>query len=153
MVRYGTKQFRETGLLLEYAKRLAVQYKSLTLKPLGITSELAEYEVAKKLKCTLCNARTAGHDLIDCEGNKVQVKGRVIPDKKSHRVPSINKSSTGRHWDYVVLVLFDANYDVLGFYKASERTIEKHFAKPRPKGGKQRRNISVSEFKKIATQI
>src|SRR5215218_4402188 len=46
------------------AKRLAVEYRLLTGKPLGISGEVAEIEVHRCLGLELAPARTAGHDAI-----------------------------------------------------------------------------------------
>lgn len=153
MIKYRSTQYKQVEALLKEAKTLAIQYRNLSGKSLGITAEVAEFEASQKLKCSICPARTAGHDLIDCEGLKVQVKGRVIPDNRSHRVPNILKNTLEKPWDYVVLVLFDDQYNVTGFYKADERTVEEELNKERPKGGQKRRDMPVSDFIAIATKI
>jgi hypothetical protein len=42
--------------ILDQAKRLAREYYALTLKPLGITGEVAEYEAARILQLELTPA-------------------------------------------------------------------------------------------------
>lgn len=141
------------GELLAQAKVIAIKYYGLTSKSLGITGEIGEYEAALKLGCTLQTARTPGHDIIDCDNNRVQVKTRCIRDKKSQRVPTIIKSEEKKEWDYVVLVLLDPNYEVIEILRADKNTVEEHLSKPRPKGGKARRDMPISEFKIISTVV
>lgn len=71
--------------LVEQAKRLAVQYRQLTGKPLGITGEIAECEAAAILGLDLHAARTAGYDATETRDGiavRVQIKGRVIANPK-----------------------------------------------------------------------
>ncbi len=142
----------EIGKNLQKAKHLAIEYKILTGKSLGITSEVAEYEAAVKLNCTLCSARNPGHDLIDAEGKKVQVKGRVIGDN-IQRVATILENSPEKLWDYVLLVLLDEKYELLAIYKANEEDIEREITRERPRGGKPRRNLLVTDFVRISVSV
>ena len=136
------------GSNLENAKQLAIEYKVLTGKSLGITGEVAEFEAATKLNCTLCIARNPGFDIMDTVGNKVQVKGRIVGDN-IQRVGTILENSSKKPWDYVLLVLLDENYELLAIYKASEEAIEDEIRRERPKGGKSRRDMTIPDFVKI----
>ncbi len=150
---YSGKQLASIGEIFQTAKASAIAYYALTERPLGITGELGEYEAAIKLKCKFKGARNAGHDLIDCNGNEVQVKTRVIRNNKSQRVPTIAASQDDKTWHYVLLVLLGSDYEVTAIYKADNKTIEAHFKKPRPKNGKPRRNMPVREFIAIGEQV
>lgn len=71
--------------LVEQAKQLAVRYRQLTGKPLGITGEIAECEAAAILGMDLHAARTAGYDATETRDGiavRVQIKGRVIANPK-----------------------------------------------------------------------
>jgi len=48
--------------ILDDAKKLAQEYRTLTGKPLGVTGEIAEYEAARILGLELTPARQAGYD-------------------------------------------------------------------------------------------
>ncbi len=48
--------------ILKQAKKLAIQYRQLTGRSLGITAELSEYEAAIRLKLKLAPAGQAGYD-------------------------------------------------------------------------------------------
>ncbi len=65
------------------AKRLALEYRRLTGKPLGITGEVAEYEAARILGIQLSPARQEGYDATESiEGRlrRLQIKGRCLLD-------------------------------------------------------------------------
>lgn len=141
------------GKILSNAIELAIEYRKQTGKPLGITSEVGEYEAALKLNCTLQAARTPGHDLIDCKKRKVQVKTRVIVNKKTQKVPTIQQNTPDKPWDYVVLVLLDENYKLENIYKAEEHDLEELFSKPRPNGSSRNRGLSVRKFISISEKV
>lgn len=52
------------------------------------------------------SASQAGHDLIDCNGRKIQVKGRVMRKENKKRGARINEKNYGA-FDYLVVVVFD----------------------------------------------
>lgn len=58
----GNYDLGEIGNVLRQAKQLAMKYRELTGKPLGITSEVAEYEAARLLGVELREARSPGFD-------------------------------------------------------------------------------------------
>lgn len=70
------------GSVLEKAQALAIEYYTITGKPLGITGEIGEYLAAKLLGLQLVDARTAGYDAVDGDGRKIQIKCRSIPQIK-----------------------------------------------------------------------
>lgn len=73
----------EIAEILSDAKSLAKRYKKLTGKPLGITSEIAEFSAADILGLELAEARQEGYDAIRKDKGKeirVQIKGRCIPN-------------------------------------------------------------------------
>ncbi len=56
--------------LLSDLKRIAAEFYKLTGKPLGVTGEVGEFEVARIMNLTLADAREAGFDAIDTSGRK-----------------------------------------------------------------------------------
>lgn len=56
--------------ILGAVKKLASRYKKLIGKPLGVTGEVAEYNVATLLGLELAEARTAGYDAVGPVGAK-----------------------------------------------------------------------------------
>ena len=147
MLKHNTKKFREIGSLLDEAKASAIRYRQLTGKPLGITAEVAEYEAARHMKCCLLPARNPGHDIIDSNGKRVQVKGRVIYNNKTQKVPTIAPSTPSKPWDYILLVLLDDQYCAYEIYKLDENLLEEFLAKPRLNGSSRNRSVSVLKFK------
>jgi hypothetical protein len=79
--------------LLKQARTLASKYYDLTGKPLGITSEIGEFEAARLLNLKLAKAREAGYDALGRGKKRVQIKARCIPkgQRPAHqRTGSIN---------------------------------------------------------------
>jgi hypothetical protein len=66
---------------LAEAKKLAQRCRALTVKPLGITGEVAEYPASRSLGVKLTSARQAGYDAIesrDGQTYRLQIKGRCV---------------------------------------------------------------------------
>ncbi len=81
--------------ILHEVKKLAVEYKRLTGKPLGVTGEVAEVAAADMLGLRLTEALTDGHDALraneDGSLTRVQIKGRackngVMPRERISRI-------------------------------------------------------------------
>jgi len=142
--------------LLNQAKILAKQYRSLTGKPLGITGEVAEFYAAKYVKgLKLEPARTPGYDAKQKEGNKkilVQIKGRCIPKdaKPGQRIGSIKLD---KKWDRIILVLMDENFEVTAIFKADLPAVKRALQAPGSKARNKRGALGVSKFKKIGEQV
>ena len=91
--------------LLRQAKIIAVRYRQLTGKPLGITGEVAEFEAAAILGLDLHAARTAGYDATEMRDGKpvrVQIKGRCIADPK-RATGRVGKIDLSQPFDTVLL--------------------------------------------------
>lgn len=118
--------------LLRQAKLLAVRYRQLTGKPLGITGEVAEFEAAAILGLDLHAARTAGYDATEVREGKlvrVQIKGRCIADPK--RVTGrVGKIDLRQPFDTVLLVLLDMDLNALVMYEAERAAVEALLTKP-----------------------
>ena len=142
------------GILRE-VKQLAREYYELTGRPLGVTGEIAEYEVARILKLKLSPARQSGYDAIREVHGKVellQIKGRrLIPTSKaSQRVGSINRK---HDWDAVILVLLDERYEPTAIYEADRKAVTAALSKPGSKARNERGSLAVSQFKAISSRI
>lgn len=148
-------EFAADGLDLERvitrAKEVAIAYRKMTGKPLGITGEVAEYEAARRLELRLAEARQAGYDAVKRDGTKVQIKGRRIPEgaKRGQRVGGIRFD---REWDTVVLVILDGDFEALSIYEASRDDIREALRRPGSIARNVRGALSVSQFKKIAAE-
>ncbi len=141
--------------LLIQAKKLAVEYKKITGKPLGITGEMAEFSAARLLNLELMNARQSGYDAIrrnKGKETKIQIKGRCIPAnaKPGQRLGSIQLD---KDWDTVVLVLMNEHFDVLSIYEADRPAIESALRAPGSKARNIRGALGVNKFKSIGRLI
>jgi hypothetical protein len=141
--------------LLAQAKQLALRYRQLTGRPLGITGEVAEFSAAKLLGLKLADARQAGYDAVDQRDGKsvrVQVKGRCLFEgsKPGQRVGAIKLE---HKWDVVMLVLMDADFEVREIYEAKRPKVEDALKAPGSKARNQRGALSVSKFKSIGQRV
>ena len=141
--------------ILNEAKSLAIKYRKLTGKPLGITGEVAEFSAAQILGLELSAARQSGYDAIRREdGNeiKIQIKGRcVLNNKKSgQRVGSIRLD---KEWDAVLLVIMDEDLEVLSIHEAGRPEIERALLAPGSKARNERGALAVSKFKAIGHEV
>lgn len=139
--------------ILRDAKKLAQEYRALTGKPLGIAGEVAEYEAARILGLELTPARHAGHDAVDAEGRRLQIKGRcVLPDsKRGQKLGSIDKE---KDFDAVLFVEMDERFDAVEIYEAArESVIHALTAQPYSNARHERGQLNVSKFKKIGSRL
>jgi len=138
--------------LVEQAKQLAVRYRQLTGKPLGITGEIAECEAAAILGMDLHAARTAGYDATETRDGiavRVQIKGRVIanPKRITGRVAATDLSQP---FDVVQLVLLDSNFNAFAIYEAKRPAVEALITRPGSKARNERGSVGITQFKAIA---
>ncbi|WP_296934949.1 hypothetical protein [uncultured Marinobacter sp.] len=138
--------------ILAAAKNVAVRFKKLTGKPLGITGEIAEFSAAKLLDLKLAEARQAGYDATDREGRKVQIKGRCLPEKPDpgQRLGSIRLD---HEWDSVLLVLLDDMFEVIEIWEAERPAVERAILAPGSKARNERGALAVTKFKKIGAKV
>lgn len=137
--------------ILRQAKRLAQEYYASTVKPLGITGEVAEYEAARLLGLHLAPARTVGYDAIEFNGNsprRLQIKGRcILPNcKPGQRIGSIDVT---KEWDAVLLVLLDENFDAIEMHEAERAAVIAALDAPGSKARNERGQLRVNKFKAI----
>jgi hypothetical protein len=146
---------QEVRDILQQAKRLAVRYRELTGKPLGVTGEIAELAAADWLGCILSSARTPGFDAlwtIDGVEHRLQIKGRVVSRKNPYRgrCPSI----IGDAFDRVSLVLLDKQtLDVIEIWVATAEDVMARLDAPGGKARNIRRAMGIAQFKSISYRI
>jgi hypothetical protein len=138
--------------ILDAAKDVAVRFKNLTGKPLGITGEIAEFSAAKLLDLKLAEARQAGYDAVDTAGQKIQIKGRCLPENPGagQRLGSIRLD---HEWDCVLLVLLDQSFEVFEIWRAGRSAVEKALLAPGSKARNERGALAVSKFKQIGIKV
>lgn len=145
----------EIAEVLADAKALAIKYRKLTGKPLGITGEVAEFSAAQILGLELAEARQSGYDAIRNENGrttKIQIKGRCISTnaKPGQRLGSIQLD---KEWDTVLLVIMNEDLEVLSIYEARRPEIEKALLAPGSKARNARGALAVSKFKAIGYEV
>jgi hypothetical protein len=142
--------------LLQEAKRLAIRYRELTGRPLGITGEFAEAEAARLLGLELADVRMAGYDVIrrlpDGTVQKLQVKGPSLPSKKAAG-QRIGKLDVKHEWDGVLLVLMDRDFGTFAIYEADRAAIIDALTRPGSRSRNERGALSVSVFRRIGRQV
>lgn len=143
---------KELQEILAAAKNVAVRFKNLTGKPLGITGEIAEFSAAKLLGLELAEARQAGYDAIDSSGRKIQIKGRCLPEKPGpgQRLGSIRLD---HEWDNVLLVLLNQSFEVIEMWEADRPAVQEAILAPGSKARNERGALAVSKFKQIGTKV
>ena len=143
---------RELQEILAAAKDVAVRFKNLTGKPLGITGEIAEFSAAKLLDLKLAEARQAGYDAVDRSGRKIQIKGRCLPEKPGpgQRLGSIRLD---HEWDSVLLVLLDQTFEVIEMWEADRPAVQEAILAPGSKARNERGALAVGKFKQIGTKV
>ncbi len=135
-------------IVLNDIKELALEYRKLTGRSLGITGEVAEYEVCRILKLTLARGGQAGYDAKDEDGKTYQIKGRCIQQGgfNGHR---IGKILPHHKFDAVLVVIMDANLDATHVYQAERDDVIKLIGAM----GENIRGIPVPRFVKIAKLV
>ena len=139
--------------VLARAKRAAADYYRLTGKPLGITGEVGEYEVARLLDLTLVDARVPGHDAIDDSGLRYQIKSRAVPDPVRANSQRLGTIKPAQEWDAVLMVLMDRDLETLEIWKADRDAVLAALAAPGSKARNERGALSVSKFRQIGTRV
>lgn len=141
--------------LMLQARRLAADYRRATGKPLGISSEIAEYDAARLLNLEIRKQDDGGYDAIGHgprEGKRIQIKGRAIFDesKPGHRIGQLKLE---KEWDSVVLVLMDENYEPAEIYEADRADLEEAIQESLKSNRAKRGVMTVAKFKYLAHMV
>ncbi len=141
--------------VLAAVKPLAIEYYTLTGKPLGVTGEIAEYVAADVLGLELVAARTEGYDAIRVRSDRkerIQIKGRVC-GKKPKPGQRLGTIKPGAPCDYYLLVLLDvATLEPREIWEATSIEIEKRLLEPGSRA-RARGALRLNEFKNRAKRI
>ncbi|MCY4012269.1 MAG: hypothetical protein OXG82_06085 [Gammaproteobacteria bacterium] len=143
----------EIGEILGRAKEVAVDYYRATGKPLGVTGEVGEYEVARLLDLELSEARTAGYDATDAEGRRYQIKARSIPAAARGRSQRVGTINLAHAFDAVLLVVMDEAFRTLEIWEANREAVKAALEAPGSKARNERGALSVSQFRRIGQRV
>ena len=107
--------------LMVEARKLAAEYRKTTGKPLGISSEIAKFDVARLMGLESVDpTQSGGYDAIgtgERNGKLVQIKGRaILEEKKSGQ--RIGQLKVDQEWDSVMLVMMNEEYEPIEIYEA-----------------------------------
>lgn len=142
----------EVEELLVAAIDLAVKYKKLTGKPLGITGELAEFYAAKLLGLKLMEACSAGYDSIGSDARRIQIKGRFLADS-SRLWQTVGATWLEHDWDSVILVLMDDVFTVKDMWEAYGPEVTSALPASDCKSRNERGSLSIGKSKQIGRRV
>ncbi len=143
------------GAIIQAVRDLAISYYEETGKPLGVTSEIAEYEAARLLSLDLCEARCPGYDAVRSNSpgpKRVQIKGRRLREA-SNPGQRVGRIKFDHEWDSVILVLLDDRYEAEEIYEAERDVIKQALSAPGSKARNDRGALGVRAFIRIGKRI
>lgn len=136
--------------LVNRAAAIAREYRAATGRPLGITGEVGELRAAQVLGLQLAGVREAGFDafeIVDGQTITYQIKTRCVVDGKG-RSQRTGRLSLKHRWDKTLLVLLDADFEVMAIYEVDRDRIEELMGTSRS-GAIARGALSTSWFKRV----
>ena len=134
--------------ILTQVKPLAIAYYRLTGKPLGVTGEVGEFEVARLLGLELEAARSPGYDAKDQSGRRYQIKTRSLDDASLRKTQNTGKLND-KDWDAALLCIMNLELEVREIWEADRTSINRELSAPGSIGRNVRRQLSLSKFKEI----
>lgn len=87
-------------------------------------SDYTEWLVARCLGLKLASTSTQGYDAIDDEGRKYEIKGRRITPRNKSRQLSAIRDIDGEHFDFLIAVVFDAQFEVYRAFKIPRSVVK-----------------------------
>ncbi|MBF0218594.1 MAG: hypothetical protein HQL49_03565 [Gammaproteobacteria bacterium] len=143
--------------LIEETRRLAMEYRLATGKPLPVTAEIANYDAANLLGLDVVKQTDGvGYDCVGIEGKRkgirYQVKGRAIFDelKGGQRMGQLK---TEQEWDAILLVLMDDSFHTYEIYEASREKVMASLNEVKNSNRNKRGAFSVARFRAFADLV
>jgi hypothetical protein len=90
------------------------------------TGDYAEWIVARALGLSLEGNSTAGFDAISGDGTRFQIKARRLATAKSSRQLSAIRKLDGDPFDYLIVVLFGPEFNVLECWQIPVQVVREH---------------------------
>ena len=125
---------------------------AISPSPLGVTSDIAEYEAVRPLDLELAAVRQPGYDAVrhTPESCRLQIKGRCVrADARSGRLGSIDPK---KEWDAVLMLLLHEDLDAISIYEAPRDKVTAALTKPGSRSRNERGALGISQFKSIAAE-
>jgi hypothetical protein len=115
------------GLLKAYSEILReLRRRNLIRSTNNPVADIAETLVAVALKLELVEGSTAGHDAISTsDGLRYEIKGRRITSENKSRQLSFIRGLDKDHFDFLVGVLFDEDFQILKACIIPRSTVQK----------------------------
>ena len=136
--------------VLAQIKPLAVEYYRLTGKPLGITGEIGEFEVARLLNLELERARSTGYDATDQSQRRYQIKTRSLSlDDAGRWKSNMTGKLNNKEWDAALLAVMNREFEMLEIWEADRSDVDHELNRPGSKGRNERRMLPLSKFMEI----
>jgi hypothetical protein len=123
----------EEELLLLYGSILKELRGRGVIRTSNLLGDYAEWLVAKRLHLELAANSTAGYDAYNDAGQTYQIKARRLTPTNPSRELSKISSLEPTAFDYLVGVLFNADFSILHVYRIPRDVVKKH-AKDKKKG-------------------
>lgn len=134
---------------MEQTRLVAADYHNTTGKALPVTAELARFDVIDKLNLQKLEQPELADAMDPTKDEKYLVKGRVIfkGGKARQKLGQLNMDI---HWQALLMVLYDADYQPTQIFNIDRDIIEKELAlAPKDKRG----SMTVAKYKAIGKCI
>jgi hypothetical protein len=141
--------------LMHETRQLAARYRETMGTVLPVTSEIARFDAARLLQLQLVDDTASTIDAIGTgklAGKKILIKGRAIFET-TRSSPRLGQLNTEQDWDWVVLVLFDDQYEAEEIYQASREDILLALENKENSNRKKRGAMSIAQFKIIGHRV
>lgn len=131
------KKIRETDdvktllcAFLEIKKRLMDEDLGVANSLTDPVGQYAEYLTLKVYGGERTSNGTAGHDIIDRRGRKIEVKGRIKKHESYKPKTYINDSNvSGKKFDYLVYIVFSNHFEIEYAFGVERSNFKKVFKK------------------------
>lgn len=135
---------------MEQTRLIAADYHQTTGQALPVTAELAIFDAIDKLNLQKLDGEN-GIDAIDSNGSqeKYLIKGRVIFKGAKSR-QKLGKFSLDGGWDFLLMVLYDADYQPTQIVKVNKEIIQQELDKV---AKDKRGSMTVAKYKAIGQPV
>lgn len=140
----------DVSILMEQTRIVAAEYRASTGHALPVTAELARFDAIDKLNL-LKTPKEFPYDAVDSEegSERFLIKGRVI-FKGGKARQKLGQVSLDVAWDFLLMVIYNAEYQPVEIYKIGRETIEAQLAtSPKDKRG----SMTVAKYKAIGELV
>jgi len=115
---------KEIKAMIDKIIKIALEYELLTDRKLGVTGEIGEVIVCHKFGLKLlANPLFAGYDAKNENGKKYQIKSKRYTEYDGGAFTGRISRFSDHKFDYLITVLFDKNYKIIGLYQADYKKI------------------------------